>query len=104
MLTPQNRAQYLGADGAISAQTQSSVPVAGGGALNLIEASQGFFPLFPAEFDLAASMKATATDEPDPLMLATMLAKSHAAGMDLGKFNKALKKSGVGLAIETRKM
>ena len=107
LLTPQNRAIYTDDDGQPSAQTQSSLPLAAGEALVNVTPSKGG-PLIidrPDDFDftfdaidLDLSIQGLTAEG---LALALVAAKS--SKLDLRKFNAALKKAGVGMAIETRK-
>ncbi|MEM7469817.1 MAG: hypothetical protein AAF340_00585 [Pseudomonadota bacterium] len=105
LLTPQNRATYFGEDGTINDQTQASVPTASGAALNEIIPQTGLvFPGLGNALELEQSVGALIPEELNPERLAAMLAMAQAAGMDLGAFNKSLRASGVGLALETRKL
>ncbi|MCY4333868.1 MAG: hypothetical protein OXC60_04245 [Litoreibacter sp.] len=105
LLTPQNRATYFAEDGTITDQTQASVPTATGAALNEVIPQTGFaFPGLGASLDLQSNLEALAPDDVSPERLAAMLAMAQASGMDMGAFNKSLKASGVGLAVETRKL
>lgn len=105
LLTPQNRATYFDADGAITDQTQASVPTATGAALNEVVPQSGFvFPGLGRAFELEDDLAALARDDINPERLAAMLAMAQASGMDLSAFNKSLRASGVGLALETRSL
>lgn len=103
LLTPQNRTTYLTAAGAISDQTQASLPLASGAALNAITPETGFFSL-PATLSLAESRTLFETgDAPSGEMLAALLTMIDPKGDDLPRFNKALAAAGVGLALERAK-
>ena len=103
MLTPQNRTTYFSATGAVTDQTQASLPISTGNAINSLPPEPGF--IFPRPFDIAD----TPFDiferiaPPSPQMLAAMLAMVDADGGDMAGFNDSLAKSGIGLALERRK-
>jgi len=107
LLTPQNRALYTGTDGSNNAQTQSSLPLATGQALNEVEPDKGFvFPPFFDAPDVAALLKRE-SERPSmaflPDVLAMQIAAAAGSKLDLKAFNAALKEAGVGMAIERRK-
>jgi len=100
MLTPQLRALYSDpVTGAAKGQTQSSMPLATGQSLNEIE------PMSPFIFrPLTTGLDQMLSDLPFEETLAGMLAVAQHSEMDLSRFNKALKETGIGMAIETRKL
>lgn len=105
MLTPQNRATYLGAGGAINDQTQSSVPVASGKAVNALAPSTGGFIIAPGPvtLDLNQFDRFVEIERPSANLLAGLLGQVAAEGSSLAEFNSALAKAGVPIAIEHRK-
>ena len=104
MLTPQNRTTYFSATGAITDQTQASLPISSGNAVNSLPPEPGFF--FPRPFDLVTDDFKTLERMPDPTpqMLGAMLAMVDADGGDIAGFNTSLAKAGIGLALERRKI
>lgn len=104
MLTAQNRAVFTDPDtGTAKGQTQAGLPLATGQALNEIDPDPLFaLPTLP--FDLTATERMIQSGISLEEGLASMLATAQHSKLDLKKFNAALKKSGVGMAIETRKL
>lgn len=104
MLTPQNRTTYFSATGAVTDQTQASLPISTGNAINSLPPEPGF--IFPRPFEVAGNsfevLERMAT--PSPQMLAAMLAMVDVDGGDMAGFNESLAKAGVALALERRKM
>lgn len=108
MLTPQNRATYFSAAGAITDQTQASLPLAGGSALVELPPDQPF--IFTPVLGNVSLSDTNFTERlldsfgADGMMQAvtTVLATLAADGTDLASFNKSLAKLGVGLAVEKR--
>lgn len=108
MLTPQHRATYLGANGVINDQTQSSLPVAGGSAIVQIDPEPGRIIVFDPPgsiFDLDPDRFKDLLDKVqlDANALAGMLAQAANGNLDLPAFNKALAAQGIGIALEKRK-
>ena len=107
MLTPQNRSLYIGADGENNAQTQSSLPLASGRALNEVEPESGFVVTFPDEFDVPALLEREVSRPSmdfSPEALAMQMAAAAASDVDLKSFNATMKDAGVGLSLERRKV
>lgn len=103
MLTPQNRTTYFSASGAVTDQTQASLPISTGNAVNDLPPQPGF--IFPNRFDLV-DLSFDVFERmapPDPAMLAAMLAMVDAEGGDMASFNDSLAKAGIGMALERRK-
>lgn len=95
LLTPQNRATFIGANGAINGQTQASLPLASGVALNMIPPEPGG----PLVLDLSGLEEALpkiaqaverSPDLASPEMLAVLLGRIDPATADLDAFNAAL--------------
>ena len=103
MLTPQNRTTYFSASGAVTDQTQATLTLSTGTAINSLPPEPGF--IFPRPFELTVetldAMQRTAP--PTAQMLAAMLAMVDADGGDMSGFNDSLAKAGVGLVLERRK-
>ncbi|MEL7297964.1 MAG: hypothetical protein AAGJ86_09900 [Pseudomonadota bacterium] len=106
LLTPQNRALYIGEDGSNNAQTQSSLPLATGQALFEVPPEPGiFFPETGFELpELFERESRRPSLDFSAEALAMQLAAVSASDMDLKSFNKALRDAGVGMAIEKRKV
>ena len=109
MLTPQNRATYFSATGTITDQTQASLPTASGAAVNSLPPDQPLFFLprnLTALLDTSLAERLADSFGPEGLMQATttMLSALSAEGSDLAGLNKALADSGIGLAMERRKI
>jgi len=109
LVTPQNRATYLNTTGAISDQTQSSVPTAEGGARVKIP-GEGF-PFFGLGRVLPERLPELIAELPDDRIedlaladLGLMLGALAQSEMDLKALNAALKEAGIGMAVETRKV
>ncbi len=103
LLTPQNRTTYFSATGAITDQTQASLPLASGTAVNTLPPEPGF--IFPGAFDLdalAALEVERVVPQMTPAMLGGMLAMIDPKA-DLAAFNASLKEAGVPLAVTYRK-
>lgn len=107
MLTPQNRSTYYTEAGALSDQTQSSLPTASGTAVNMLPPDRPFFfpPLFES-LDVASlsQMDAMIAPEDRSTVMAAMLASMGEDPSDLAKMNAGLAKAGIGLALERRKV
>lgn len=103
MLTPQNRTTYFSATGVITDQTQASLPLASGSAINAVPPEPGFF--FPRPFAVADLLPSSLDQMRAPTlpMLAAMLAMMDADGGDMAGFNDSLAKAGVGITLERRK-
>lgn len=102
MLTPQHRATFLTAAGAISDQIQTSLPVAGGGAVASLQPEPGGFLVFDSVVTpelFAPQIEALAPAERGA-MLSALLAGATEAG-ELAALNKALGPD-IGLAVERR--
>ena len=105
MVTPQHRASYLGANGAINDQTQSSLPVAGGSAIVHLPPEPPRFVFEPPfTFDTDLFREINGWFDLDASVLAGMLAQAAGGNLDLTAFNKALAAEGIGLALEKRKV
>lgn len=107
MLTPQNRATYFTAAGAITDQTQASLPLASGTAVNSLPPDQPFMiPINVADLALNPSFAERMLDtfgaEGMMQAMSSMLVTMADQGADLSAFNKALAEQGVGLALERR--
>ena len=103
MLTPQNRTTYFSATGAVTDQTQASLPISTGTAVNSLPPEPGF--IFPRPFELA-DLSISVFERmalPTPQMLASLLAMVDADGGDMAGFNESLAKAGIGMALERRK-
>jgi hypothetical protein len=105
MLTPQHRATYYTATGALSDQTQSSLPTASGAAVNLLPPDQPFVFPFPFELDLSRleRLSALIDDEDRGMMLAALLSSLDDDKGSLSGMNTMLAKAGIDLALERRK-
>ncbi|WP_299673633.1 hypothetical protein [uncultured Roseobacter sp.] len=105
LLTPQNRATYLKPDGAIGAQTQSSLPLANGEGKMAIEPGQPF-GLGGAALE-ASELDDLVAELPDgairPALLATLMGQIDPKAIDLEAFNATLERAGVDLALQARK-
>lgn len=109
LLTPQNRATYLGPGGEVKGQTQAGLPLASGAAGNeitpeaTVSIDVGDLPDFetrlPELDDILARGMATL-----PIGLVIMLEAAQAAGFDLRSFYRALRDAGIGMVVETRKL
>jgi len=105
LLTPQNRATYIAADGTIANQTQASLPLAGG--QGTVEVPPG--SVFPLDLEpgtaqerlTRANEMLTATpEELRPALLATLLAEARAGGFgSLDALNRRLEDLGVDLSL-----
>lgn len=110
MLTAQNRATYFTENGVISDQTQASLPLASGAAVNALAPDQPF--RFTALSDSALDFNPARAQRVMELIgeegmvdaAAAMLTTMADAGADLSSFNKSLARQGVALAIERRKV
>lgn len=106
MLTPQHRATCLSTEGVIDDQTQSSLPVAGGSAIAMIDPEPAkLIRLERPVFELVADRFRNLVDQLDldPAILAGLLAQLSTSGPDLAAFNKALSTDGIGMAIDKSK-
>lgn len=103
LLTAQNRAIYTDPDsGEAKGQTQGNLPLTTGQSLNEITPQNPF--VFERPFNLEAAAAFEASEFAFEDVLAGMLATASESKMDLKKFNAALKKSKVGIAVENRKL
>ncbi|MEM7753357.1 MAG: hypothetical protein AAGF56_09515 [Pseudomonadota bacterium] len=106
LLTAQNRAVYFSEDGSINSQTQAGLQLASGAAETEIPAEVGGFVApdiaLPDVFDPTDILDIIDPDRA-PERLAQLMALAAAADIDTRSFNAALRKAGVGLAIERRK-
>lgn len=109
LLTPQNRATFLTATGAISDQTQTGLPLATGQALNEIPPEFGLLP-FPVaalaeeeRFQLAGSLLQEVPQEVQADLLALLMAQMDEKA-DLARYNRALSARGIPMAVERRKV
>jgi hypothetical protein len=107
MLTPQHRATYYNATGALSDQTQSSIPTASGAAVNMVPPDQPFVFPFPLDLDLDLTrlerLSALIDDEDRGTMLAALLSSLDGEKVNLSGMNTMLAKAGIELALEKRK-
>ena len=108
LLTPQYRATYFSEGGALSDQTQASVPTATGAALNLLPPEPGgpiiLTPLAQVG-DLTAveDLMATLPDQTRTAMLAMLLGQVDPEQSGLKQFNEALADARIPLLLERRK-
>lgn len=103
LLTAQNRATYFKDDGSIESQTQASLPLASGSALNEIPAE--FFPILEPIGPLDIATLSKRVDFNDvPTLLGELMAVAAASEIDTKEFNAALKEAGIGMALERRKV
>lgn len=105
LLTPQNRATYFRNGTTIESQTQSSLPLASGSALNEIPA-EGFpfvSGILERPLEIAKLAEVLDLDEM-PERLAELMAVAAASEIDLKLFNAALKEAGIGMALERRQV
>lgn len=102
LLTPQNRATYFTATNQISDQTQASLPLASGNALNTVDPESGLI-FTPRPFDLTADLLGNRLIDGLDIQTVSALFEAMAAeGMDLKEVNAQLKEAGIGLALERR--
>jgi hypothetical protein len=108
LLTPQNRTTYLTADGAISDQTQASLPTASGAAMAEIKPEPGFPLVIVDDF---TTINPDILDRFDDLtleergaLLPALMAGIDPEQADLTEFNRSLREAGVGLAVERRRI
>lgn len=106
LVTPQNRTTYFDASGAISDQTQASLPISTGAALLEIEPAPSrrflddliiadrFGPVFEFEPFFAGLQQRD--------MIAGLLASMDPSTADLQSINKTLASEGIGFAVERR--
>lgn len=101
MLTPQNRATYLTTTGAISDQTQSSVPVASGMAVNALPPETGFVlaPSPVRELDMATVNNLMTSTQPSPEMLTAMMAQVGDDPDAIKGLNAMLAKAGLNVEL-----
>ncbi|MEM8951111.1 MAG: hypothetical protein AAGA21_09385 [Pseudomonadota bacterium] len=105
LLTPQNRAAYLDENNDINDQTQASLPTGTGSAIVEVVPERGFFvPLAQGMADRLTSVDLSTLPDLTEENLAMMLAAVSASDVDLKKFNSELKKAGIGIALEKRKV
>lgn len=107
LLTPQNRATFLTASGAISDQTQTGLPLASGQALNEIPPEPGgpiiIGPLVAAkDIPPVAGLMEAMPDSARLGMLAALMAQIDPDRSDLRGFNESLAEADVPLAVERR--
>ena len=105
LLTPQNRATYLLADGTISDQTQASLPLGEGQAVYAVPPEPSFFdfPFLDIEtVPLSALDQLDRIEAPRGALLAALLAGIDSKA-DLDAYNKALAGAGIGYSVENRK-
>jgi hypothetical protein len=106
LLTPQNRATYFRDGATIESQTQSSLPLASGSALNTVEAERRPILEVPFDrFDLDLDRLPLDVDlDRLPVMLAELMAVAAASEVETKAFNAALKEAGIGMALERRQV
>jgi hypothetical protein len=112
MLTPQNRATYFDASRAITDQTQASLPLASGAAVNMLPPDQAFI-VSTGDLSVKASRIKDLADSglmdligPSNMEAATMmiLAMVGEDATDLKALNDSLAQSGIGLTLERREV
>lgn len=107
LLTPQNRAVYLGEDGAPKSQTQAALQIASGASLNEIPAEVGGFTapdLLPAEMFDPSDVLGVIDPDRASERLAQLIALAAASEIDTRAFNAALREAGIGMALERRNL
>jgi hypothetical protein len=103
LLTPQNRATFLTATGAISDQTQTGLPLASGRALNEIVPEEiRFFPLAEDRTVLAGAYLQNVPPELQADLLALLLARLP-EDADLPELNRALAAREIPHTVERRR-
>jgi hypothetical protein len=102
LLTPQNRATYFTASNVISDQTQASLPLASGNALNFVDPENGLFvATIPGQ--LSADLIGNRLIEGlDPQTISALFGLMADEATDLKDLNAQLKEAGIGLAVERR--
>jgi len=105
LLTPQNRATYFDVNGDINDQTQAGLPTGSGAAIDEVE-PESFFSFLPGGGFSAslAELQAAEMPEFEERDLAMMLMAVSASDLSLREVNASLKKAGVGMALEKRKL
>lgn len=108
LLTPQNRTTYFTAAGAISDQTQASLPLAGGSAIATLPPEPGGpIVLTPIPFERPPLILPRLQDllpDIDPAqLLAALLAQVDPTQADFAPFNRALAEAGVAVALQAVK-
>ena len=108
LLTPQNRTTYLTADGAISDQTQASLPTASGAALAEVAPEPGGPLVVVDDFTTVRPESLERVDglslEERSALLPALMAGVDAETADLDGFNESLRSAGIGLAVERRRV
>jgi hypothetical protein len=107
LVTPQNRTTYFTADGAISDQTQASLPTASGAAMGEVKPEPGgpllvvddFTTVKPEILDLLDDL----TVEERSALLPALMAGIDGDSADLSGFNRSLRSAGINLAVERRR-
>ena len=104
LVTPQNRAVYFDATGAITDQTQATLTVSSGKAENALKPEPGgpivVIPGKKEAVDISAILRDVQGSETQ--LIASLLAQINTEKSDLAAFNKLLKACDVPLAIEKR--
>ncbi len=108
LLTPQNRATYLTAAGAISDQTQAGLPTATGAAMAEVAPEPGGPLVVADDFTtinpgVLERIEGLSVEERNALLPALM-AGIDAETADLEGFNRSLREAGVDLAMERRRV
>ncbi len=106
MLTPQNRATYYGVGGALSDQTQATLPTASGRAINEVppDAPFRFNPAdFTIDLDRLNLVERLLSDSDRSVTMAALLASLDPDKTDLATMNTSLAAAGINFALEHRK-
>jgi hypothetical protein len=105
LVTPQHRATFLDAAGAITDQIQATLPVAGGAAIIALPPEQGDLVIG----SLVVDRLTDALDRVDLMlpeergaMLAALIGGAAEADGELATVNRALAEAGIGVAVERR--
>jgi hypothetical protein len=102
LLTPQNRATYFTAANTISDQTQASLPLASGMALNTVAPESGRFVFVPSTVLATESVGRQSQEVVDATTASAIFAAMADEAMDIKDLNAQLKEAGIGLAVERR--
>jgi hypothetical protein len=100
LLTAQNRATYLGTGGAISDQTQASVPIGDGAAKAEVAAETGFFPA-PGVFTplMSGDTPPFAPEMGEDELALALAVMSGASDAELDAVNATMDQAGLGMAL-----
>jgi hypothetical protein len=107
LVTPQHRATFLTATGAISDQIQTALPTANGKAMAHLDPEPGGPLVIVDSFTTADTAVLERIEDLEPAersaLLPALMAGIDPESADLTAFNKALKEAGVNLAVERRR-